>query len=177
MPIEKDREDAGGEDDSARPREAAQLAAIRLEVQRLAEMMNALVGDDPSKANEIETASPISFDQGRAAEAARMYKERRLRDHFLPSDLFTEPAWDMLLDLYRAHYRKIEVGISSLCLAACVPITTAHRWIETMEEAGLFKRRCDQRDRRRIFVELTESARLAMDRYFDRLAVIRSQGA
>jgi DNA-binding MarR family transcriptional regulator len=176
MPIEKDREEAS-DDDGQRPRNEPQLEAIRLEVQRLAEMLNALNGDDPSASVEIEASSPISFEQGRAAQAARMYKERRLRDQFLPSAFFAEPAWDMLLDLYSAHYRRSDVSICSLCLASCVPTTTAHRWIDTMEDAKLFKRTCDQRDRRRVFIELTEVARLAMDRYFDRLALIRNQGA
>ncbi|APZ97433.1 hypothetical protein BWQ93_02205 [Sphingopyxis sp. QXT-31] len=175
MPIEKDREEAS--DDGQEPRKDTQMEAIRLEVRRLAEMLNAMASDDPSKPDETDPSVPISFDEGRAAEAARMYKERRLRDRFLPSNLFAEPAWDMLLDLYRAHYRKSDVSICSLCLASCVPTTTAHRWIDTMEDAELFKRTCDQTDRRRIFVELTEGARLAMDRYFDRLAAIRSQSA
>lgn len=83
----------------------------------------------------------------------------------------------MLLDLYIAHYRRNEVGISSLCLAACVPSTTAHRWIDTMEHAGLFKRSCDHRDRRRVFIELSEDARLSMDRYFDRLAQYKGQAS
>jgi len=176
MPIEKDREEAS-DDDGQRPRNESQLEAIRREVQRLAEMLDALNGDDPSALDDIEAASPISFEQGRAAEAARMYKERRLRDQFLPSNLFADPAWDMLLDLYKAHYRRSDVSICSLCLASCVPTTTAHRWIDTMEDAKLFKRTCDQRDRRRVFIELTEGARLAMDRYFDRLALIRNEGA
>lgn len=105
--------------------------------------------------------------------AKQMYRERRLREEFAPVDLFAEPAWDMLLDLYIAHYRKINVGVSSLCIAACVPGTTALRWITTMQEAGLFERSFDPRDRRRIFISLSERARIAMDCYFDKLAEVR----
>lgn len=107
--------------------------------------------------------------------AAQLLRERRLREQFLPANLFHDPAWDMLLDLYEAHYRRMNVGVSSLCIAACVPATTALRWITTMADAGLFERSCDPNDARRIFVALSESARLAMDAYFDKLAKIRGQ--
>jgi DNA-binding MarR family transcriptional regulator len=118
---------------------------------------------------------PVSFDAGRAALAKSLYRERRIRDELLPCDLFAEPAWDMLLDLYGAHYRRAKVSVSSLCIAACVPGTTALRWIKTMEDAGLFTRQCDPIDKRRIFIWLSEGARLAMDAYFDKLAQVRGQ--
>jgi DNA-binding MarR family transcriptional regulator len=159
-----------GEGDGAAPAQDKQLEAIRREVQRLSQMLDALPAYSPNEEGLPYPSSPVSFEQGRAAEAARLYKERRLRERFFPADLFTDPAWDMLLDLYIAHYRKKEVGASSLCLAARVPRTTAHRWIDTMEHSGLIKRSCDHRDRRRIFIELSENARLTMDRYFDQLA-------
>src|SRR3546814_1843272 len=44
----------------------------------------------------------------------------------------SDPAWDMLLDLYLAAERNTRpVSISSLCIASAVPATTALRWIKT----------------------------------------------
>ena len=61
----------------------------------------------------------------------------------------------MLLDLLQAEIAQHRVPVSSLCIAAAVPATTALRWIKTMTDAGLFKRRADPHDGRRVFVELS----------------------
>src|SRR3546814_18726533 len=74
------------------------------------------------------------------------------------------PAWDMLLDLYAACYERRQVSVSSLCIAAAVPATTALRWIKNMTDAGLLDRSCDPNDARRIFLGISEKARFAIDR-------------
>src|SRR3546814_2871104 len=74
----------------------------------------------------------------------------------------------MLLDLYAACYERRQVSVSSLCIAAAVPATTALRWIKNMTDAGLLDRSCDPNDARRIFIGISEKARFAMDRYFDK---------
>jgi DNA-binding MarR family transcriptional regulator len=97
---------------------------------------------------------------------------RRLRDKFFDSQLFADPAWDMLLDLMAAQLERIQVAVSSLCIAAAVPPTTALRWIKTMTDAGLLERVADPDDGRRIFIQLSESAGSAMQRYFSAVAAI-----
>jgi hypothetical protein len=52
----------------------------------------------------------------------------------------------MLLDLLQAEIAQHRVPVSSLCIAAAVPATTALRWIKTMTDVGLFKRRADPHD-------------------------------
>jgi DNA-binding MarR family transcriptional regulator len=56
--------------------------------------------------------------------------------------------------------------VSSLCIAAAVPATTALRWLKTMTSQGIFLRRADPHDGRRVFVELAPAASQAMRRYF-----------
>ena len=85
-------------------------------------------------------------------------RARRLRGQFFDAELFADPAWDMLLDLMAARLEKVSVSVSSLCIAAAVPPTTALRWITTMTEAGLFQREDDPNDRRRAYVALTDRA-------------------
>ena len=92
-------------------------------------------------------------------------RARRLRDQFFPSDLFGEPAWDMLLDLALAAVERRDVAVSSLCIAAAVPTTTALRWIRTLCDGGLFERRDDPRDARRAFIDLSAQGQAAMARY------------
>ena len=101
------------------------------------------------------------------AETVRaIIRARRLRSRYFSEELFADPAWDMLLDLLQAEIAQLRVPVSSLCIAAAVPATTALRWIKTMTEQGLFVRRADPHDGRRVFVELAPAASEAMRRYF-----------
>lgn len=93
---------------------------------------------------------------------------RRRAHHFEPS-LFADPAWDMLLDLLEAELRGRRVSVTSLCIAAGVPASTALRWINAMVKDGLFVRRPDPDDLRRIYIELSPAAGAAMRRYFAEL--------
>jgi DNA-binding MarR family transcriptional regulator len=89
-----------------------------------------------------------------------------LRGRFFADDLFADPAWDMLLDLLQAEIAQLRVPVSSLCIAAAVPATTALRWLKTMTDKGMFVRRADPHDGRRVFVELAPDASVALRRYF-----------
>ena len=111
--------------------------------------------------------APRGFDSGRAKLVRRLIRKRRQRDQFFPSDLFADPAWDMMLDLYAAHYERREISVSSLCIAAAVPATTALRWIKTMVDDGRFVRIADPADGRRIIVRLADDTRCRLDEYFD----------
>lgn len=94
---------------------------------------------------------------------------RRRRAHFFSADLFADPAWDMLLDLFEAEIRMRRVSVSSLCIAAAVPASTALRWINAMVKEGLFVRIPDPNDLRRIYIELSPEASKALRRYFAEL--------
>ena len=72
----------------------------------------------------------------------------------------------MLLDLVQAEIDQLRVPVSSLCIAAAVPATTALRWIKTMTDSGLFVRRADPHDARRVLVAMAPDMSLAMRRYF-----------
>jgi len=110
-----------------------------------------------------------TIDRQRAKAVRRMLRQRRMREQYFPADLFADPAWDMLLDLYAARLERQPVSVSSLCIAAAVPATTALRWIKTMTDAGLFLREADPLDGRRIFIALSDATFAAMARYFEGL--------
>jgi DNA-binding MarR family transcriptional regulator len=95
-----------------------------------------------------------------------LLKLRRQRDRFFGSDLFADPAWDILLELYASELGQFRVSISHLCIAAAVPTTTALRWIGLLENEGLVGRRRDPTDGRRQFIMLSEKALAAMNSYF-----------
>lgn len=89
-----------------------------------------------------------------------MLQSRRRRARCFPgfADLFGDPAWDILLDLYVAQHRGIPVYISDACVAAGLPATTALRKIQTMTRRGLLERVLDKADRRRVSVTITDKA-------------------
>jgi len=97
---------------------------------------------------------------------AKVIRARRMRGRYFDETLFADPAWDMMLDLLQAEIRQHRVPVSSLCIAAAVPATTALRWLKTLVSQGLFLRRADPHDGRRVFVELAPDTSVSLRRYF-----------
>ena len=122
-------------------------------------------------------AAPLGGFQGFPSESSvarevaaklslrEIIKLRRLRERFFPPDLFADPAWDILLDLKAAAQEGQHVSVSSLCIAAAVPPTTALRWISAMTDSGMLVRRQDPADARRVFIELSPETSAKMDDY------------
>jgi hypothetical protein len=163
--------------DITRDSEAARLRRLNEEVARIADVLarltrGELAGDeeierrgglrDPEIAYRGPEGPPPEID---AAEIRAVIRARRLRAQFFPPDLFADPAWDMLLDLFAASLENRRVSVSSLCIAAAVPPTTALRWIGTMHDTGLFGREADPGDRRRAYIVLSERALQGMRAY------------
>ncbi|WP_100260730.1 helix-turn-helix domain-containing protein [Qipengyuania seohaensis] len=101
-----------------------------------------------------------------AAAIRAVIRRRQMRAKFFDADLFADPAWDILLDLAAARAGRERVSVTSLCIAAGVPATTALRWIAQMVESGLLLRIPDPADRRRAHIALADSTADAMARYF-----------
>lgn len=118
---------------------AQHIAALSADARRIAEALEHL-----AKNADADPGIQIS-----AALVRRLIRLRRDRDRHFPAEIFADPAWDMLLDLMAARMEGIDVPVSSLCVAAAVPTTTALRWIRALSEAGLLERRIDMADARR----------------------------
>lgn len=99
----------------------------------------------------------------------RIIHHRRLRSRYFESELFADPAWDILLDLTAARAEHRRVSVTSLCIAAAVPPTTALRWIQQMTDMRILVREADPDDRRRAFIALADNVADAMARYFEEL--------
>ena len=148
--------------------DAERLRRLSEEVARIAGTLAELsssartVAYAPPK-DALAKGAEFALDAGTVRAFIRV---RRLREQFFPEELFADPAWDMLLDLMAARLERGRVAVSSLCIAAAVPATTALRWIRTLTEHGLFVRRHDPEDGRRIFIELSDEASEAVAAYF-----------
>ncbi|MCA0904106.1 MarR family transcriptional regulator [Qipengyuania aquimaris] len=110
-----------------------------------------------------------------AAAIRAVIRRRQMRAKFFDADLFADPAWDILLDLAAARAGRERVSVTSLCIAAGVPATTALRWITQMVESGLLLRIPDPADRRRAHIALADSTADAMARYFREAGIGSSQ--
>lgn len=142
-------------DDRKKARAAGRQAA------RLRTELKAIPVGPPSPAPEVEP-EPASEE---AELAIRILEARRLRERLFGAELFGDPAWDMMLDLFVNADRGTPVSTTSLCQAAKVPSTTALRWINMLVEAGLFIRSPDHGDARRNFVRLAPKAEARMRDY------------
>lgn len=115
-------------------------------------------------------ARPVEQDpQGVLASVNSMMAARKARLKYFDNDLFFDPTWAMLLDLYRSELVGKPLCVSSLCLGSGVPSTTALRYLRILEERGYVERASDEFDRRRSFIRLSSRARDAMASYVDAL--------
>ncbi|MEN7535753.1 winged helix DNA-binding protein [Aurantiacibacter flavus] len=168
------------------------LLRITEQVSHIAERIDMLTPDSTAKPSgesvfRFGSAAPSRRRNGEGPVRAtrpplpdprlvrRIIQQRQLRGRFFDGDLFSDPAWDMLLDLTAARAEHLRVSVTSLCIASSVPPTTALRWISQMTEAGLLERFEDDTDRRRAFIQLTEKSSDAMARYFHELGQAAAQ--
>lgn len=180
----------GEEDRITLLRLSQQVEAI---AQALDRMGHTAPAPDRSALSEVKRAYMVpepsafgSFGQGAGTTPAlplpdpqavrQIIANRQARGRFFDPALFGDPAWDMLLDLTAAHGEGAQVSVTSLCIAAGVPATTALRWLTQMVESGIFLRVPDPIDRRRAFIALSDKSLAAMSGYFAslRLPVLQS---
>jgi hypothetical protein len=140
---------------------ADELAAI---AQRLRDVASA-----PYAGSSDAPRNPTARNARRYLALARQtYALRRKRAAIFGNpELFGEPAWDILLDLYIAHGEGKPVSVSSACIGSAAPATTGLRWLGVLADEGLVLRENDPQDNRRVLVRLTRAGTAAMERYFD----------
>jgi DNA-binding MarR family transcriptional regulator len=111
---------------------------------------------EPTQIGDVVTRTDGRANALQAAEC--LYRQRRDRSKYFDIDLFGEPSWDLLLDLFIQHGHGRAITVSSACVGACVPVSTALRWLGDLERRGLVVRTDDARDGRRTHVTLTTAA-------------------
>lgn len=111
-------------------------------------------------------AGRLDDDRRRLGQLARaLHRERARREEFFSGDLFAEPAWDILLDLFAAKRASELRSIKAVCLSSHVPEATALRYIELLAAQGLVERTPDRFDRRRKYLSLTALGERRMQDY------------
>lgn len=120
---------------------------------------------DPAEDSGRDTCSePVSRDKRLVdvskslALAKRYLHQRGLRRTAFGADVFREPAWDVMLDLYCARLLGKEVSVMDACIAAGVPNTTGLRYVGRLLASGIVAKRRDALDKRRSWLDLTDEA-------------------
>lgn len=94
---------------------------------------------------------------------------RRLRDAIFGTQMFSDPAWDILLCLYVLAAHGDKVKITSLAPMTGLATTTAGRWARKLVARGLLEREQDGSDRRRSYISLSHEGYVLVRRYFEEL--------
>lgn len=156
--------------DVASDQSAARLRQLSDEVSRIAATL-ARLSSAPAAVPPVMEERPRLDSPEVSAETVRsIIRARRLRSRYFSEDLFADPAWDMLLDLWIARVSGSLVSVSSLCIASAVPPTTALRWIDRLAASGYILRAPDPRDARRRYISLSPRGSGSLMRYFAAVA-------
>lgn len=112
---------------------------------------------------EQPAAKPSSPFQGPGARVAsaleraiRLIDLRKRREQEFGADIFGEPAWDILLDLFIQRVDGRRTSATSASIASRSPTTTALRYIAILEKKGLLTKRVAEHDLRVHYVELSD---------------------
>ncbi len=127
--------------------------------------------------NESDTRLAPRPRLSEVAQIRRYLASRRLRENLLPAELFADPAWDMLLDLFASELEGKRVSVSSACIASCVPPTTGLRWLSHLETLGMISRESDPIDARRTYIRLTNAAREPIRQWLERVSWMALAGS
>jgi len=142
---------------SARPtidqlRSMAEAGAPRLRV----------VGATVSEVAQHAIADTFDFRVG--VRSARSL--RKLRRNLFGNEMYSGPAWEILLHLFESHVLERRDTVGNVTDGTELPGATSLRWMARLEQEGLICLRDDHLDRRRRWVELTDSGVSLLTKYF-----------
>jgi len=110
----------------------------------------------------------LLLDHAQLEKARHIQAQRRLRDEVLGAELFGDPGWDLMLDLYIAQASGKRVSVTSAAIGSGKPMSTGLRWVKLLIEHCLIIREADPHDGRRSYLHLTDSALDALEDFLAR---------
>jgi hypothetical protein len=113
-------------------------------------------------------ANNNQWDDANLGDLARKIYSVRRRRETIPgtAGLFSEPAWDLLLDLFIAARESRRVSLANACAGAAAPEASALRWIAILERRGLIVAEGPAHDRQ---LKLSQATYESLVDYFRRL--------
>jgi DNA-binding MarR family transcriptional regulator len=113
----------------------------------------------PADPRASRAPEPIMIEAWMAGAVRTAYKARREREQLFGGNLFSDPAWDLLIYLFLATQDERGVTVTEACAAACVPTSTALRCIGYLVDRKLLVRIADPKDKRAALLYLSELGR------------------
>jgi DNA-binding MarR family transcriptional regulator len=95
-------------------------------------------------ANEIAECAAIIFSETKQSSAQELVTQSKMlisvvkrRDEaFDDRELFYQPCWEMLLQIFSSHLLSEVISVSKICEDSYLPISTARRWLQILEHKG-----------------------------------------
>ena len=78
----------------------------------------------------------VSENDRAASLAAAILDFRRSRLKILPAELFAEPAWDLLLELFLADAEGRRLTARQVCERSNIPPPVMSRWLKHLSQSG-----------------------------------------
>ena len=129
----------------------------------LDELVNALEQATGAVREVLEKADRAGLYYSLPRLAAAEIMRREKRGQLFGADLFSDPAWDILLNLYVSEEAGRVANATSVAIGCNASATVVLRYLEALEEAGHVSR--DGTDKRLDRIRLTSEARLKMAAY------------
>ena len=137
--------------------------------RKVADLAQMLLQLSDSDLEDLSYNGGVSARSDRTLATVREEQARRKSRHKLlgvSHDVFSDPGWDLLLELYVAKLTGVRLASSTIGLDAEIPQSTALRWLTYLSSLGLVVRTQDPSDKRRQLVELSTRACSGLKRCF-----------
>jgi hypothetical protein len=133
------------------------IKLTRAQLEKMLRAVEADVDDVNVPPNPTETCNALTAMAVKKAKELIDITKRRSRLVSV-ANLFADPAWFILLDLFVRQHSGLQTSVSSACHASFSPVTTALRHIAILTERKIIEREYDPVDQRRVFLRLTDDA-------------------
>ncbi|HMI19055.1 MAG TPA: hypothetical protein VK533_05880 [Sphingomonas sp.] len=101
--------------------------------------------------------------------ARQVLAGRKQRDRYFDPMLFSNPAWDILLNLFVADADGRPVTVLESCLASTVPQGVALRWLGYLKQEEMVIETPDPARPRQTIIRLSDQTRMAISAYLGSL--------
>ncbi|MFY9348907.1 MAG: MarR family winged helix-turn-helix transcriptional regulator [Sphingobium sp.] len=128
-------------------------------------------GDGSRGGLDVLEGSRITAMADRCIMICLAERVQRLRTDEFGKELFTMPAFEMLLELY-AHRSRQPRSLTALTAASSASERNSQRIVHRMAQRELVALSRDPSDGRRILVKLTPQTIEMLDRFFDRIVTL-----
>lgn len=117
---------------------------------------------DAKRAVAMHSADMTAF-------ARQVLAGRKQRDRYFDPMLFSNPAWDILLNLFIADADGRAVTVLESCLASTVPQGVALRWLGYLKQEEMVIETPDPARPRQTIIRLADQTRMAISAYLGSL--------